>query len=426
MTITRPTLIIGAIAAGLACCLVAFCAKEDVADDRQKIASDLLEKFRSVPYTAVTDERMSEEPVGVTVHVPSEACRGYNLYCLRTEGTAILMDMEGREVHRWSDESTSVKGWPYGVILENGDLIAYREDRGIVRLDWTGKALWRVRGGVHHEIYPLPDGSFYALVRRTVTHRGLNTRFSEITRFSGEGEVIEAWSAYEHLDDIKRALDTRSFLDTVLDSIGALGINLAEMDTLPPGVHRAKSPGWPLYDYFHMNTVSILPDTPAGRADARFRAGNLLTCFRNVNQIAVLDRDTMEIVWAWGEGDLEWPHHPTMLDDGSILIFDNGVVREYTRVIELDPITETITWEYVGDPPESFYSPTRGSVQRLPNGNTLICEGDRGRCFEISRAGEIVWEWINPATDNKGRRAQIYRMMRYQPEFIESLLEAGG
>jgi hypothetical protein len=175
-----------------------------------------------------------------------------------------------------------------------------------------------------------------------------------------------------------------------------------------------------------MNTVSILPDTPAGRADARFRAGNLLTCFRNVNQIAVLDRDTMEIVWAWGEGDLEWPHHPTMLDDGSILIFDNGVVREYTRVIELDPISETIMWEYVGDPPESFYSPTRGSAQRLPNGNTLICEGDRGRCFEISRAGEIVWEWINPATDDRGRRAQIYRMMRYQPEFIESLLEAGG
>ena len=421
-----PGYAVCAIVAGLACCLVVFCAKEDGVDNRQHTARDLLERFRSVPYTAVTDEQVGEEQAGVTVHMPKKACGGYNLFCMRTEGTAILMDMEGREVHRWSDEATLARGWPYGVILENGDLIVYREDMGIERLDWDGKILWHVRTGVHHEIYPLPDGSFYALVRRTVAHRGLDTRFSEITRFSGDGEVVETWSAYEHLDDIKLALDTLSFLDTVLDSIQEIGISLAEMDTLPPGVHRAKSPGRPLYDYFHMNTVSILPETLAGRVDPRFRAGNLLTCFRNVNQIAILDRESMEIVWAWGEGELEWPHHPTMLDDGRILIFDNGVVREFSRVIEIDPISLTIEWEYVGDPPGSFYSRTRGSAQRLPNGNTLVCEGDRGRCFEITRAGEIVWEWVNPATDDKGHRAQIYRMMRYAPEFIESLLEKGS
>jgi hypothetical protein len=113
-----------------------------------------------------------------------------------------------------------------------------------------------------------------------------------------------------------------------------------------------------------------------------------------------------------------------MLDNGNILIFDNGVVRESSRVIELNPVTETVEWQYSGDTPGEFYTRTRGSAQRLPNGNTLICEGNRGRCFEVTREGEIVWQWINPM-EKDGHRVQVYRMMRYAPGFIEPLLEAG-
>ncbi len=34
--------------------------------------------------------------------------------------------------------------------------------------------------------------------------------------------------------------------------------------------------------------------------------------------------------------------------------------------------------------------------QRLPNGNTLICEGAPGRIFEVTSGKEMVWEYINP------------------------------
>jgi hypothetical protein len=176
-----------------------------------------------------------------------------------------------------------------------------------------------------------------------------------------------------------------------------------------------------VYNYFHMNTISLLPETPLDAVDSRFRAGNLLICFRNVNQIAILAEGTKEILWVWGEGVLEWPHHPTMLESGNILVFDNGVRREYSKVIELNPVTETVEWEYVGNPPESLYTYTRGSAQRLPNGNTLISEGDRGRAFEVTKEGEIVWERLNPMT-SEGNRVQIYRMMRLAPEVIEPLL----
>jgi hypothetical protein len=170
-----------------------------------------------------------------------------------------------------------------------------------------------------------------------------------------------------------------------------------------------------------MNTVTILPDNPLAAKDRAFAPGNLLICFRNVNQVAILEKDSKEALWAWGEGHLEWPHHPTMLANGNILIFDNGVARKYSRVIELDPVIGTIVWEYLADPPEAFYTYGKGSAQRLPNENTLICEGDRGRAFEITSDGETVWEWFNPRT-KKGRRVQIYRMMRYPPDYVEPLL----
>ena len=101
-----------------------------------------------------------------------------------------------------------------------------------------------------------------------------------------------------------------------------------------------------------------------------------MVCFRNVNQISVLEKDTYRILWSWGEDQLEWPHHSTMLENGHILIFDNGVRRQYSRVLELDPVVKAIVWEYVAEPREDFYSYTRGSAQRLPNGNTLISESD--------------------------------------------------
>ena len=99
------------------------------------------------------------------------------------------------------------------------------------------------------------------------------------------------------------------------------------------------------------------------------------------------------------------------------MIFDNGRERPYTRVIELNPVTEKIEWEYKGDPPQSFYSISRGGNQKLLNGNYLITESDKGHVFEVTRDGEIVWEFFNPdvtAIGEENKRAAIYRMMRIE------------
>ncbi len=110
-----------------------------------------------------------------------------------------------------------------------------------------------------------------------------------------------------------------------------------------------------------------------------------------------------------------------MLANGNVLIFDNGTLRGYSRVIELNPLTETIEWEYVADPKEAFFSAAISGAQHLPNGNTLICEGGRARLFEVIPDGEIVWEFINPYRHENGRPV-IYRCLRYSPEYVAPLL----
>jgi len=195
----------------------------------------------------------------------------------------------------------------------------------LMRIDWDSNVLWQKDIPVHHDVAQAPDGTFYTLFREVQNHRDLRVEFCGIVHLEDGGEEIERWSTYQHLDDIMSVLDTRSFLDTVLDS-------------------------------------------------------------------AVLERGTYRLLWSWG--------------------------------IEVDPERETIVWEYTARPPEDFYYPTRGSSQRLKNGNALICESDKGRAFEVTPKGEIVWMWLNPETVGDVRKT-VYRMIRHPLPVIERLLGGG-
>ena len=95
---------------------------------------------------------------------------------------------------------------------------------------------------------------------------------------------------------------------------------------------------------------------------------------------------------------------------GNLLLFDNQGEAGYppaelatnsgSRVLEIDPVTKQIVWEYAGEdsdrPNWTFSSTFISSARRLPNGNTLIDEGMNGRFFQVTRKGEIVWEFVNP------------------------------
>jgi len=91
-------------------------------------------------------------------------------------------------------------------------------------------------------------------------------------------------------------------------------------------------------------------------------------------------------------------------------------------VIELDPGTRKTVWEYQGNPPWTFFSPHTSGAQRLASGNTLICEGQWGRVFEVTPGGEIVWEYINPhqGAQRPGVLANsLFRAYRYTADAPE-------
>jgi hypothetical protein len=132
------------------------------------------------------------------------------------------------------------------------------------------------------------------------------------------------------------------------------------------------------------------------------------------------------VVWSWGRGQISGPHDAQVLENGHILLFDNGLSRGWSRAIEIDPLTGQIVWEYHGRPPESFFTVGRGSAQRLPNGNTLLAESDRGRALETTAGGQIVWEFICPYRSNQGERAAIVRMIWYSRDLIQPLLDVQG
>ena len=133
-----------------------------------------------------------------------------------------------------------------------------------------------------------------------------------------------------------------------------------------------------------------------------------------MNMVFVLDKETFEPKWHWGSDELQKQHDPEQIDNGNLLVFDNGKQRHYSRVLELDPTTKKIVWEYKD---EDFFSNIRGLSQRLPNGGTLVVSSQRGRAFEVTTEGEIVWEYWSP--DVLGGKLRVpLRMERLQGDAL--------
>jgi len=158
--------------------------------------------------------------------------------------------------------------------------------------------------------------------------------------------------------------------------------------------------------------------------------GNMVTTSYNMNNIYIWDRQTGDVKWRWGDGILAFPHDPTELDNGNILVHDNQryptawMPPDGSRVIEVNPKTNEIEWQFRAENPTDFHNTYIGSNQRLPNGNTLVCSGARGHFFEVTPDGEVVWEFVSPffyrystASIDLGDSIAVFRCYRFGPDY---------
>jgi hypothetical protein len=139
-----------------------------------------------------------------------------------------------------------------------------------------------------------------------------------------------------------------------------------------------------------------------------------------MNSIFIIEPEQKRIVWLWGPSNLALQHHPTVLENGNILLFDNGLKR--SRVIEIEVPSGRIVWTYENG--DDFFSDWGGSVQRLANGNTLITETATGYAIEVTRDGELAWQFANPIVNQQdGARLNIWRMTRLSTSDVPFLSE---
>ena len=325
----------------------------------------------------------------VTMHDRDRTDPSYRLLNSRSTETADLIAPDGEVVRKWTYEQGF--SWHYAEMLENGNLVAIAKDRMILEIGADMQVVWEYRTNAHHDFARCSNGNTYVVSgrpdhvsRRIDPERAIY--LDHIEEVTPDGRVEWVWRPEEHVVELAGLVDL----------------------ILPPSSFN----DWP-----HLNTIEILPENPTAVKDSRFRKGNLLLCGRHIDTVFVVDRETSSIVWAWGPGKILGPHMPTMLENGNLLIYDNGqntsrVIRGFTRIIELDPLSGEICWKYAH--PGGFYSPSRGSAERLPNGNCLIAHSDSGRLFEVTMEGVIVWEYLNDVVDSFGRRDPVYRTKHYR------------
>ena len=367
-------------------------------------------------------------PTEVTISVPNKYQQGfYTLYTSPPDKTVFMIDMDGNVASTWTNPDGPGTA-AIGEVIKpapNGGILTYlRVDpndskrRRIVELSMTGEIVWEYFNAdvptLNHDFQRLPNGNVLILGSQDVLApqvAPVEIKDDIIFEVNRKKQVVWWWSTADHYAQLGLSDEAKQII--------------ADREIVPQNNEG---------DVFHTNSIQSLPPNPTADADVRFTKGNILVSQRNTNLIFVIDKSTGNIVWKMS-GRTVGQHHVKMIPwplkgAGNILLFDNGgwagYPRKYafnSRVIEIEPVTKQIVWEYDAtlsqNHKRSFFSPFRGSAQRMPNGNTVITEAEWGRIFEVTKKGEIVWEYVNPHFKTKGKRGnRIYRGLRFSQEWL--------
>jgi hypothetical protein len=369
-----------------------------------------LDRLLSLPYVG-SSPKGGDERAGTVFHDGERSSPGPTLVTIQMLSRAELLDESGTVLRSWHLPGSG--RWERAELLDGGDLLAIGADpppqgtrgipdaaRYVARFEWDGRLRWKRAMTAHHDAERTPDGRLALLG----FERG---RLPEI---HPEIDVRDDWVGI--VDEQGNVVERRSLLEAF-----AAAPTVLPLQPVAPNRHGVV----PWLDLFHVNSLEWMRFEHLVGRHPIFDPGHVLLCSRHQNAIFVLDWEKNEPVWAWGRGELVGPHDARVLRNGHLLVFDNGVGKDRSRILEVDPTSGEIVWQYTASPPESFYTLSKGSSQRLPNGNTLIADSDNGRAFEVTVDGDVVWDWFCPHEIAPGRRAAIVRAIRHDPANLPPL-----
>ena len=380
----------------------------------------------------------------------SLAWEGYTLFANNGGRAFYLIDNKGRAIHRWRVTDKTV-GALYllenGLVSQIGNLgnTSFLNGGRVSLIDWDGDKTWSFDYSdsthcQHHDAIWLPNGHMVAIAWE------LKTRDEAIAAGRDTAKLTAGKLWPDHIIEVDPATDSIVWkwhvwdhliqdYDSTKANYGVVGdhrelVDLNFVDQASPNAA----------DWIHANGLDY---------DSVF--DQILFSARDFDEVWVIDHSATteeasghtggrqgmggDLLYRWGNpqtyraGDsmdqqFYHQHHtswirPGLSGAGNITAFDNGLLRpgsSYSTAIEFTPPVDSTghyeapapgepygpaapTWQYIATPPTSFYSSQLSSVQRLPNGNTLICEGNSGRFFELAPDTQTVWTYINPVTD---------------------------
>lgn len=368
---------------------------------------------------------------GVIIYNEDKAFDGYTFLISADKNEARLIDMYGEIVHSWAKDSSELWGkdipeaqklfyfWLRGSINpETGDLLVnplsqdiYNQTlASLTKMDKNSNIIWQKQLGANHDVEYGPDGNIYGLGGTTLMDSDpdlpniappMNDEYLFI--LSPDGEVLKKLSFRE----LFKNSDARIALQRVS--------------------HVPQDPDLPKGDIFHSNSFSFVPEAAIGKAPM-LKEGHILVSFRNLDLLVMIDPKAEKITWA-SYGPYKGQHSPKILEDGSVLLFDNlGNLKSggHSRILRLNLNDMRIVWEYAGTPDHPLASWHSSRVQRLPNDNLLITETEGGRIFEITPDKEIVWEYWMPIRytlkqGDGGKIPAVYSGRRFAKDEIKFL-----
>lgn len=354
------------------------------------------------------------------------------------DGVSRLIDLSGEVRHEWPFQGVPARiidpALTGGRLGDIGVQLSAVQDspggiyanRTVGQVTWDGAVVWEwgadAPGGAarqNHDWELLPNGNRLLLVTipRVVRELGPHAVGDQgIYEVAPSGAIVWTWRAGDHLDEF--------------------GFSDAGWEYLRRSVARRPDDVW---GYLELNSIKTLGANKWHRADPStvFQPDNILFSSRKANVVGLIEKSSGTVIWRLGPyfdaepgaehqrinaysvprplDQISGQHNPHLIAEGlpgagNILLFDNQGGAGYppaplgiyagSRVLEVDPATREIVWQYTaedsGRPPWEFHSSFVSSAQRLPNGNTLIAEGMRGRLFQVTPSGEIVWEYHSP------------------------------
>ncbi len=418
------------------------------------------------------------------------AFEGYTLMAPKHHTNTYLINNAGEIVNRWTsryEPGQSAYLLPNGHLLrcaftKNGALTGGGEGGRLEEYDWDGTLVWELDYATttemsHHDITPLPNGNVLmlvvekksyaevlaagfnpALLHPDVAGKGYMLPDSVIEvqpTLPRGGNIVWEWHVWDHL--IQDFSPAQSNYGVVAEHPELVNVN-----------GWVESNGGIMPFWNHMNSIAYHPgldqvvlsvrgsselwviDHGTTSAEAaghtggpRGRGGDLL--YRWGNPITY-GRGTAAKQMLFDQHDAQWID-PDCPGAGHLLIFNNGLGRNYSTVDEITPpllanglysIAATsayepaaLAWTYRATPPSSMYSEAISGAQRLPNGNTLMCDGVHGILTEVTAAGETVWRYVcpvaqtgpltqgqTPGLDDRGHQYNaVFKVRRYPADY---------